>query len=789
MRSRLFATLALLLLAGCATVVALRFEDVYGPADPARFDAPRPAPAGATSFRKDVRPILESRCVVCHSCYDAPCQLNLASRDGILRGANPERVYANRIKEAAPSRLFIDALLPSEWRARGFHPVLNERRSDPQADLAASLLWRVLEQKARHPLPDTPILGKEFDFSLDAPQQCAKIEHFDAWEKASPLAGMPYGLPGLSAAERDTIRRWIVAGAPADPPLELPRDIAAQVTGWEDFLNREGLREQLAARYIFEHVFLAHLHFGADRSHDGRPYWFRLIRSSTPPGQPAVPIASRQPFDAPGRAFWYRLVHHDETIVAKTHLPLRLDAARMQRWRELLVDGLPPLATLPPYSANPFKTFRDIPVDRRYRFMLDEAAFYVGGFIKGPVCRGQVALNVINDRFWVFFAEPSTHDASTDEFVATEAGNLRMPAEDVDATPLVSWLTYRKLEGRYLDARAKYLKNRFAAPGSLDLGIVWAGEGRNPNAALTVFRHFDSATVMQGMVGDPPKTAWLLTYTLLERIHYLLVAGFDVFGNIGHQLNSRLYMDFLRMEGETNFLALLPKSARLPVVEHWYRGASGTIREKFYDEHRQYAVESGVRFKATGHGGRPAEPLALLGELHGKLEAGLAPVRPAGIRLADRAPGAIAQALQGLETMRGPGLALMPETAFLRIDRTDGPPVDVTILRNSAHSNISYFFAERWTRLPEEDTLTVVPGFIGPYPNAFYRVDAGRIDGFVRAVEGLRGPDDYRALANRFSVRRTSASFWGHVDALQAAATAGNPLGAGVTDLSRIENR
>lgn len=36
---------------------------------------------------------------------------------------------------------------------------------------------------------------------------------------------------------------------------------------------------------------------------------------------------------------------------------------------------------------------------------------------------------------------------------------------------------------------------------------------------------------------------------MLERIHYLLVAGFNVFGNVGHQLNTRLYINFLRMQG------------------------------------------------------------------------------------------------------------------------------------------------------------------------------------------------------------------------------------------------
>jgi hypothetical protein len=84
--------------------------------------------------------------------------------------------------------------------------------------------------------------------------------------------------------------------------------------------------------------------------------------------------------------------------------------------------------------------------------------------------------------------------------------------------------------------------------------LIWDGDGSNDNAALTIFRHFDSASVERGLLGTPPKTAWVVDFPLLERIHYLLVAGFDVFGNVGHQVTARLYMDFLRMEGDCTSL-------------------------------------------------------------------------------------------------------------------------------------------------------------------------------------------------------------------------------------------
>lgn len=192
----------------------------------------------------------------------------------------------------------------------------------------------------------------------------------------------------------------------------------------------------------------------------------------------------------------------------------------------------------------------------RYRFLLDEARFTLMNFIKGPVCRGQVALNVINERFWIVFSSPEsptlTHAA---QFLEKEEQNLRMPiVEQSNATPLRTWLKYSQLEKNYIAGKIDFIKQHLPTPEDISLDLIWDGDGQNDNAALTVFRHLDNATVVKGFVGEEPKTLVLLGYSLLERIHYLLVAGYDIYGNIGHQLNSRLYMDFLRMEAELDFL-------------------------------------------------------------------------------------------------------------------------------------------------------------------------------------------------------------------------------------------
>ena len=68
--------------------------------------------AQTISYSKDIKPILDTRCVACHACYDAPCQLKLTAYDGVARGASKDRVYNHKsLREGKLSRLFFDCLL------------------------------------------------------------------------------------------------------------------------------------------------------------------------------------------------------------------------------------------------------------------------------------------------------------------------------------------------------------------------------------------------------------------------------------------------------------------------------------------------------------------------------------------------------------------------------------------------------------------------------------------------------------------------------------------------------
>ncbi|TCO82039.1 fatty acid cis/trans isomerase CTI [Plasticicumulans lactativorans] len=776
--SKFHLGLLLLVVAGCATLARDALVERFGTPDPARFDAPRAPAADGVSFRRQVLPLLERRCVVCHGCYDAPCQLKLGSWEGIARGASKDAVYDLRLREAPPSRLFVDAERASAWRERGFHPVLNEYPA-AVAELQASLLFRMLQLKAEHPVPADAVLPADIDFSLDRKQSCARIDEFDDYAREQPQQGMPFGLPGLTRTETDTLRTWLLQGAPDDTDERLPAAVERQVAQWEAFLNGPSLKERLMSRYLYEHLFLAHLYF----DDQPQPRYFKLVRSATPPGSPIRPLTSRRPVDDPGvAAFHYRLQPERESITVKSHLPYALDAARLARWKSLFLDPDYTVTALPGYgpelAADPFIVYRELPVDARYRFLLDEAEFTVMGFIKGPVCRGQTALNVIDDHFWIFFLAPEALQQSDAEFLRHESRDLRLPAKR-DGVGLAPWLSYARQERDYLESKSRYMESRLTSPQQVGLELVWDGGRRNPNAALTVYRHFDSATVLKGMVGGMPKTAWVISYPLLERIHYLLVAGYDVYGSVGHQLDTRLYMDFMRMEGEFNFLVLLPRSSRIALRDAWYRGASDDVKELVYGRYAHLDVDSGIAY-------RSADPKRELFEL---LRQRLGPVIDGAPDLGREPDAELRRDLGRLAAVRGTALAWMPEASILRIDQRGRASRYFSLLRNTAHSNLTQMLTEDDTLLPAENTLDVIPGIVGAYPNAIYRIDRRDLGAFTSAVAGLDSEQGYGALMTRFGVRRTSPAFWAVSDALHADVRRRTPIEAGIFDYNRLENR
>ena len=769
-----------LLAPACARESAPELPPLPVAVDPARV-----------SFEEDVRPVLDRRCAVCHGCYDAPCQLLLTSPAGLERGASKDAVYdSSRLLAADPTRLLVDEKTVEGWRERGFFSVLEG--SAPGA--GDSLLLRMLALGRAHAFAPDERLPESLSLDISRSLTCPTLDEFDDYASEQPLGGMPYAMAPLSDAELGVLSGWAARGEPpTDAPPALPASAATQVAQWESFLNGESLKQRITARYLYEHWFLAHLYF--EDLPEG-PF-FRIVRSATPPGTAIDEIATRRPYDDPGTwRFWYRLQPIEATIVHKTHIVYPLSADRGRRLQQLFVAADWEPTRLPGYeteeAANPFVTFDQIPARSRYQFLLDDARFFVMNFIRGDVCRGQIATDVIEDRFFAAFVAPE-HDLSVTDptFLERTKSLLSLPAEhgSTDIGLRSIFFQYDRKQQRFLDVQAAAYDAADPERRGPALDWVWDGDGRNPNALLTIFRHHDNATVVRGFVGAIPETAWVIDYPIFERIYYDLVAGFDVFGNVGHQVATRLYMDHLRMQGEDIFLAFLPAERRKEIQASWYRGAD-------LDRHH-LAVN---RIRSGGHGTRipfrsedpKSELLEMLLARNGTVAGPPDRLNRCAAPPCDR-PGASAlerraeRALQPLAGVPAPWVQWLPELAFLRVG-ADGGYAVYTLLKDAAHTNVAFMFGEEKRREPEKDTLTVARGYLGSYPNFVFDVEASEIEAFAAALAALGTEAHFEAVAARYGVRRTSPRFWPIVDWIHEDFRRREPTEAGIFDLARYGN-
>lgn len=186
-------------LASCSTTSRKDLDGIYGPskAHNRAFASLQDVilPTGVAKaekpvdYWKEVKPILDTRCVACHGCYDAPCQLKITAIEGINRGAIKSRIHnPTRLNAAELTRLFEDGHDTASWRKKGFYSVLNEHVNSVEANQEAGVLHQLLELKERKPLPDVKILSKEdFTVGLNRDQVCAPAEEIETFTTKHPL--------------------------------------------------------------------------------------------------------------------------------------------------------------------------------------------------------------------------------------------------------------------------------------------------------------------------------------------------------------------------------------------------------------------------------------------------------------------------------------------------------------------------------------------------------------------------------------------------------------------------
>lgn len=748
--------------------------------------------AATPNYLTEIKPIFDKRCAVCHSCYNSPCQLKLDSFEGLDRGGSKKTVYSgSRLYTQEPSRLFIDAATTQQWRKKGFFSV-----SQKLFETNASIMRRMVDLKVKN-----PVVKGSYEAESDDLTCAENKEEIESYEKKHPHGGMPFGFPPLSDSEYAKIISWLNSGAKGPSPEEqkaLIRPSAAaqiQIDKWESFFNNRDPKYRMSARYLYEHLFLAHIHFEGTKSNE----FYELVRSSTPSPKPIQIIATVRPYDDPkSETFYYRFQKIHSTIVHKTHLVFPLGDKDFARITKLFIE--PEWLEKPHFvgyddsvAANPFIVYAQIPPKSRYQFLLDHSQYVVDTFIRGPVCKGQIALNVIEDHFWVLFMDPKyDFGVKNPKFLLDQSYNLALPTEIGS-------------EGKLWDAFSDEYRDRYEAfyhekmklyattqPNGLPIEAIWKGESAQDAPALTVYRHFDSASVHRGVIGELPKTLWMIDYPQFERIYYALVAGFDVFGNITHQTNVRRYMDYLRMEGEMNFLQLIPRAQRYDLLKSWYLGTEienvrfetfGNLMESnityYTDDPKRELIERAVDTHLL-----PSAKIAFDNFNYFRANE---PTPKMPQRFTSKA-----DYVQGLRSLTLPGTGFIKEVnefgvdvLHLRIRNTLEGDRYLSIVINRWHDNVNALFRERSRLNPNKDTIDFFTYNIGSYPNYFFDVDFVELADFMDMMANYDGSAKYKKKIEKYGINRSNPRFWEIFDDFQNQFYKSEPMESGLYDLNR----
>jgi len=267
-----------------------------------------------------------------------------------------------------------------------------------------------------------------------------------------------------------------------------------------------------------------------------------------------------------------------------------------------------------------------------------------------------------------------------------------------------------------------------------------------------------------------------------------------VYGNVGHQLAVRLYMDALRVEGESYFLDFLPSDIRESTMRAWYQGA------KFKDLRYQTAgMETPIDY-ASDHPKREFIEKVINEHLPGEFDIRFDPVN---YMAAGRSyPTLPEQYVSHQDLMQAFHAASRPGTNFFRLIQDHNINVGyvrvrvpdeedkvISIVINRWHDNVAYMFSEKNTLNPAKDNADFIEGFIGSYPNFFFDVSKDDLPDFFDILVNFDNSEEMLKRKRKYSINRADPKLWEAYDWLQASFLRQKPVTGGLFDLNRYYHK
>ena len=715
----------------------------------------QPVALEAGFYLDRVQPILNRRCIACHGCLDSPCNLKMTSFEGVIRGAKGENVDDPHLFTEEPIRLY-DAPSIEAWRQRGFCSVIDQTAPAVERP-SRSILYRMVSAGAERNQPLFPLAPLQSVYAKADAHLCPCGEEINTYLEKRPSAGMPFGLPGISQEQLGTFSRWIVAGAPGPTrgemaALSTPSNLEL-IDRWESFFNRSDTRSPLISRYIFEHIFLATIHF-----EQAPGEFYKLVRSVTPPGEyPIRRIITARPFDTPYlpgvKKFYYRLQRVTSSYVQKSFFLWSLNDSMLARLEKLFFDTEWPAdgRLNPGYeSHNPFEVFGAIPAKSRSLFLLENSKLIASGMIRGPVCVGNLATYAIKDYFWVFFVNPDSDPS------------VRNPE-----LGLKSWKDFMSFtvwgDAAYEKAYASTLASY--KPQGYSIDDIWDGDKENVNAWLTILRNETNATVLHGRKGGIPPTFWLIDFSGYERLYYSLVADYRYWGGEQSKIATWEFMGYLRQEFEDNFLRLLPQKDRGQYRDRWTRGIGQELL--FTMPFPGEAAKSDVPIASRDP---ISQVLTLIQEhLTDKVSG---PTDPLNSKVLGDTPLDVPiqtvtdweRAVSGLSMRTDQSFTpFLPSVTHLRIRLEDRWEV-YTLIANRSYAFNDVIFDENGARQPKLDTLSVYRGMVGDFPNLFVNLYAEEASDCLVQLQSVDNAETWQQWKEKYGTLRNGRPFWSVFD-------------------------
>jgi len=145
--------------------------------------------------------------------------------------------------------------------------------------------------------------------------------------------------------------------------------------------------------------------------------------------------------------------------------------------------------------------------------------------------------------------------------------------------------------------------------------------------------------------------------------------------------------------------------------------------------------------------------------------------------------------MRRIAAKRGLGIAVLPDVTFVHVRNPKGDDLAYSIILNKGYSNITSMFESEDNRDRSQDTLTVIKGLEGSYPNFFFSFDIDQMDDFVQRFISIKNNEDYERFVGLYGVRRTDSDFWQESDWFFDWAQKNKPLSAGIYDYNRYRDQ